>query len=56
MSWWLGLITGIVLGFIWALVLLPMGGWGTTESLGKCRSENPGYDCSIGWVRGEAFK
>lgn len=21
-----------------------------------CRAANPGYDCNVGWVRGEAFK
>lgn len=21
-----------------------------------CRAANPGYDCVLGWVRGEAFK
>lgn len=29
---------------------------GKTGSLGACRAANPGYECVVGWVRGEAFE
>lgn len=40
-------VMGIVIGMT---IVAPR--WG----LGSCRAENPGYDCILGWVRGDAFK
>ncbi len=28
----------------------------TTGSRDACRAANPGYECVVGWVRGEAFE
>lgn len=28
----------------------------TPDGLNACRAANPGYDCVIGYVRGEAFQ
>ena len=51
----LGAVFSFLAGFfaavaIVALTITPTG------TLSKCRAANPGYDCSIGWVKGKAFE
>lgn len=36
---------------------LIVGGYAITpDDMGACRAANPGYECVIGYVRGEAFQ
>ena len=37
---------------IYQLLANELGG----DTRDACRSRNPGYDCHLGWVKGEAFK
>lgn len=38
-----------------AAMIVLFNGW-PQENKNACRAANPGYDCTLGWVRGEAFK
>ena len=48
------LAISVVAGFFFACMLLANELGGDTRD--ACRSRNPGYDCHLGWVKGEAFK
>lgn len=42
----------LLIGVVIAFELLGAGG----SDRDACRAANPGYECVVGWVRGEAFE
>lgn len=49
--YWAGaaFVAGVVAGFM-------MVGLDARGSLDACRAANPGYECSIGWIKDAPFK